>query len=107
MIIVLDFTKGILRHKRSYIISSINFTRLGFVLKLRPKLNNQIGSSTALISVLGVLAGLVAVALFLLVALILLKRYSKQVQKPSFLNLTLRNLTQKHTTTTTTTTTTM
>jgi hypothetical protein len=68
----------------SYKISSINFTRLGFVLKLRPKLNSQIGSSTALISVLGVLAGLVAVALFLLVALILLKRYSKQVQKPSF-----------------------
>lgn len=39
----------------------------------------QSTASTALISVLGVLAGLVAVALFLLVSLILLKRYSKQV----------------------------
>lgn len=37
-------------------------------------------ASTALISVLGVLAGLVAVAFFLLLALILLKRYSKQVR---------------------------
>lgn len=37
-------------------------------------------ASAALISVLGVLAGLVAVAFFLLLALILLKRYSKQVR---------------------------
>jgi hypothetical protein len=41
-------------------------------------------ASTALISVLGVLAGLVAVAFFLLLALILLKRYSKQVN--TFIN---------------------
>jgi hypothetical protein len=40
-------------------------------------------ASAALISVLGVLAGLVAVAFFLLLALILLKRYSKQVERPS------------------------
>ena len=35
--------------------------------------------STVLICVLGILAGLVTVALFLLVALIFLRRYSKQV----------------------------
>ena len=36
--------------------------------------------SAALISVLGVLAGLVTVALLLLIALVLLRRYSKQVK---------------------------
>ena len=41
-------------------------------------------ASAALISVLGILAGLVAVAFFLLLALILLKRYSKQVSDSRF-----------------------